>query len=327
MRDFKPLLSLIVPVYNEADGLDQFFETIEAVLDRAINEGAISSYEIVCVNDGSRDNTLPRLAAHHARNTRIKVIDLSRNFGKEAALTAGMACVSGDVVVPIDADLEEPPELITEFLAKWREGYDVVYGARISREYDTFAKQITSRWFYRVFNAISEHQIPSDAGDFRLIDRAVVDVINAMPERNRFMKGIFSWPGFNTTSVPFERRARQTGQSKFSPVRLLALAFSGIVSFSLAPIRLFIYLGLVISSVAFFYLIYTIAKTLVFGIDEPGYASLLSIILFLGGIQILGLGIIGEYIGRIYVEVKNRPIYIIRHRLGFDQKAGNTETP
>ena len=181
-----------------------------------------------------------------------------------------------------------------------------------------FSKQVTSSLFYKVFNAISEHQIPHDAGDYRLMNRPVVDIINAMPERNRFMKGIFSYPGFKTTSVPFSRQARHAGTTKFSPVKLLGLAFSGIVSFSLAPIRLFIYLGAGISLLSFFYLIFIVIKTILYGIDEPGYASIISTVLFLGGIQILGLGIIGEYIGRIYVEVKNRPIYIIQERIGFN---------
>ena len=322
-RGFAPYMSLVVPMYNESDGVDAFFNRTESILNELEQQGAIANYEIICVNDGSSDDTVYRLSDHNLRNPRIKVLDLSRNFGKEAALTAGMANVNGDVVVPIDADLEEPPELITEFLQKWREGYDIVYGARASREHDSFSKQITSRLFYKLFNAISEHPIPHDAGDYRLMNRPVVDIINAMPERNRFMKGIFSYPGFKTTSVPFDRQARQSGTTKFSPVKLFGLAFSGIVSFSLAPIRLFIYMGAIISLLSFFYLIYIIGKTLVYGIDEPGYASIISTVLFLGGIQILGLGIIGEYIGRIYVEVKNRPIYIIQERIGFNQ---STET-
>ncbi len=319
-RGFTPCLSLIVPMYNEADGANAFFEKTEATLSTLIDQNALADYEIICVNDGSSDDTIYRLHDHHERNPRIKILDLSRNFGKEAALTAGMANISGDVIVPIDADLEEPPELIGEFLVKWREGFDIVYGARISREYDTLSKQITSDLFYKVFNTISEYPIPPDAGDYRLMDRAVVDVINAMPERNRFMKGIFSYPGFKTTSVPFRRQARHAGKTKFSVTKMFGLAFVGIVSFSLAPIRLFIYVGATISFLSFFYLIYTIGKTIVFGIDEPGYASIISTVLFLGGIQILGLGIIGEYIGRIYVEVKNRPIYIIQERVGFEKQ-------
>jgi len=317
-RGFAPYMSLVVPMYNEAEGITPFFERAEAVLDALLGQGAISNYEIICVNDGSSDDTVYRLGDHHERNPRIKVLDLSRNFGKEAALTAGMANVNGDVIVPIDADLEEPPELITAFLEQWRNGFDIIYGARASREHDSLSKQITSSLFYKVFNAISEHQIPHDAGDYRLMNRSVVDIINAMPERNRFMKGIFSYPGFKTTSVAFNRQPRHAGTTKFSPVKLFGLAFSGIVSFSLAPIRLFIYLGAGISILSFFYLIFVIAKTIVYGVDEPGYASIISTVLFLGGIQILGLGIIGEYVGRIYVEVKNRPIYIIQERIGFN---------
>lgn len=317
-RGFTPFMSLVVPMYNEADGVDRFFAAAESTMEDLLRGEQIADYEIICVNDGSADDTTSRLIAHHERNPRIKVLDLSRNFGKEAALTAGMAHVRGDVIVPIDADLEEPPTLILEFLAKWREGYDVIYGARVSREHDPISKQVTSRLFYRLFNAISSHQIPPDAGDFRLMDRAVVDVINAMPERNRFMKGIFAWPGFKTTSVPFHRQARESGDSKFPPARLFGLAFSGIISFSLAPIRAFIVLGLTISILSAIYLMIIIGKTLIYGVDEPGYASIMSTMLFLGGIQILGLGIVGEYIGRIYVEVKQRPIYIIQKRVGFE---------
>lgn len=319
-RGFTPALSLVVPMYNESDVIDNFFAHTEQVLNGLHSQQRISGYEIICVNDGSRDDTVLRVASHHQRNPKIKLLDLSRNFGKEAALTAGMAHVSGDVVVPIDADLEEPPELIAEFLTYWEQGYDMVYGARASRDHDSFSKKFTANLFYRFFNMISEHTIPSDAGDFRLMDRAVVDVINAMPERNRFMKGIFSWPGFQTKAVPFHRQPREGGMTKFSPVKLLGLGFSGIISFSLAPIRLFIYLGAAISFVAFFYMIFIVGKTIVLGIDEPGYASIMSVLLFLGGIQVLGLGIIGEYIGRIYVEVKNRPIYIIQKRVGFERK-------
>lgn len=319
-RGFKPLMSLVVPMYNEADGLEVFFREIEVVLEALVTDEKIADYEIICVNDGSSDDTIYHLHDQHERNTHIKILDLSRNFGKEAALTAGLANATGDVVIPIDADLEEPPELIADFLDKWLEGFDIVYGARISREHDTLSKQVTSNLFYRIFNAISEHKIPSDAGDYRLMDRAVVDVVNAMPERNRFMKGIFSYPGFKTTSIPFHRQARHAGKTKFSPNKMLGLAFSGIISFSLAPIRLFIYIGATISVLSFFYLIYIIGKTMVYGIDEPGYASIISTVLFLGGIQILGLGIIGEYVGRIYVEVKNRPIYIIQQRVGFNHR-------
>jgi polyisoprenyl-phosphate glycosyltransferase len=324
-RDFLPVISLVVPMYNEGEGIDAFFVQTEKVLDDLQTQGQILKYEIICVNDGSADDTVARLAEHHKRNANIKVVDLSRNFGKEAALTAGMAHICGDIIVPIDADLEEPPSLIAEFLTYWRDGYDIIYGARVSREFDSFAKQFTAKVFYRVFNAISEHPIPSDAGDFRLMDRAVVDIINAMPERNRFMKGIFSWPGFRTKAVSFQRQPRQAGTTKFSPFKLLGLAFSGIISFSLAPIRLFIYLGALISCLAFFYLVYIVGKTVLFGIDEPGYASLMSVLLFLGGIQVLGLGIIGEYVGRIYVEVKSRPIYIIQKRIGFDTHPERTK--
>lgn len=318
-RGFVPYMSLVVPMYNEADGISPFFERVEAVLDELLAENEIVDYEIICVNDGSSDDTVFQLDDHHERNPRIKILDLSRNFGKEAALTAGMANVKGDVVVPIDADLEEPPELIKDFLEKWREGFDIVYGARVSREHDPLPKQITSKLFYKLFNSISEHPIPHDAGDYRLMDYAVVDIINAMPERNRFMKGIFSYPGFKTVAVPFSRQARQSGTSKFSPGKLFGLAFSGILSFSLAPIRLFVYLGAMISLLSFFYMVFIVIKTMLYGIDEPGYASIMSTVLFLGGIQILGMGILGEYIGRIYVEVKNRPIYIVQKRVGFGQ--------
>lgn len=308
-----PRLSILVPMYNEAEVIPLFFETINKIL-------AVTGmdYEIVCVNDGSRDNTLEQLTAWAAREPRIKVISFSRNFGKEAAMTAALDYASGDAVIPIDADLQDPPELINEMLRKWQEGYDVVYAQRSSRASDSLVKRKTARWFYNLFNWLSEVDIPENVGDYRLISRRVVDAIKNLPEKERFMKGLFCWPGFKSTTVEFERQVRAGGSTKFNYWRLWNFALSGITSFSTIPIRIGTYLGLFIAIVAFVYSCYIITKTLVFGIDEPGYASLMVAVLFLGGVQLFFLGVLGEYIGRIYKEVKNRPLYVVERTIGFD---------
>jgi len=308
-----PELSVVVPVYNEAENLESLFARLEAVL-QELN----TSYEIVCVNDGSRDETLPGLIAHHQRNPAIKIVNFSRNFGKEIALTAGLDYASGLAVIPIDADLQDPPELIGELVAKWREGYDIVYATRRSRQGESWLKRWTASSFYRTVERISEVPIPRDTGDFRLLDRRVVDALKQLPERTRFMKGLFAWVGFTQTSVLFDREPRREGLTKWNYWKLWNFALDGITSFSLIPLKIWGYLGLGIAVISLLYASFLILRTLIFGIDVPGYASLMVAILFFGGIQLLSLGIIGEYLARVYQEVKGRPLYLVRDAYGFD---------
>ncbi|GLU30968.1 glycosyltransferase family 2 protein [Trinickia caryophylli] len=309
-RTTKPLISLIVPCFNEEPAIEMFFATIVPVLE------AVPSirFEIVCINDGSTDATLDKLVSAAARDARVRVIDLTRNFGKEAALTAGLDEALGDAVIPIDADLQDPPILIPTMVRHWLDGAEVVAAKRASRACDTFAKRVTARLYYRVHNALSEVKLPENVGDFRLMDRAVVNALRSLPERRRFMKGLFAWVGFKTVIVEYEREARSAGRSKFSGWRLWNFALEGITSFSTVPLRSWTYIGLAIAVLAFGYGSFIIGRTLLFGNPVPGYASLLSVLLFLGGIELVGVGIVGEYVGRIYHETKERPVYLVRRR-------------
>lgn len=310
MTDRK-LISIVVPFFNEGEVVATFYERITGVA----NSIPDLEFEFVCVNDGSRDDTLDKLAQLVADDARVRVIDLSRNFGKEAALTAGLDEARGDAVIPMDADLQDPPELISTLISHWRQGYEVVLAKRVDRQSDTYLKRKTAELFYRLHNDISDTHIPENVGDFRLIDRAVVTALRVLPERRRFMKGLFAWVGFKTATVEYARAPRVGGKTKFSGWKLWNFALEGITSFSTAPLRVWTYLGTSFAVIGFLYAIYYILRTLIFGIDVPGYASLLTAILFLGGIQLIGIGVIGEYVGRIYIESKQRPIYIVRNRL------------
>jgi glycosyltransferase involved in cell wall biosynthesis len=301
------MISIVCPFYNEEHSIGAFFSRLIPVLDR-LEEG----YEVVCVNDGSRDGTLEALLAMRALRQHVRVIDLSRNFGKEAALTAGIDAARGDAVIPIDADLQDSPELIVRLVEEWKRGFEVVLAKRADRRADSFAKRLTALLFYKVHNSISEPVIPENVGDFRLMDRKVVDAIKQLPERRRFMKGIFAWVGFRSTTIEYVRDPRIAGASRFSAWKLWNLALEGITSFSTAPLRIWTYLGLAVASLAFVYASFIVMRTVIHGIDVPGYASLLAITLFLGGIQLIGLGVLGEYLGRVYSEAKQRPIYIVR---------------
>ncbi len=304
----KDLISLVVPFYNESEVIDAFFREITPVL-RNI---AHAEYEIVCVNDGSTDSTLDHLLAACAADPRIKVIDLSRNFGKEAAMTAGIDAATGEAVIPFDADLQDPPEAIPAMVEKWREGFDVVLAKRAERQTDTYAKRSSAALFYRVHNAISDIQIPANAGDFRLMSRPAVDALKQLPENRRFMKGLFAWIGFRTTEIEYSRRPRAGGKTKFSGWKLWNFALEGMTSFSTLPLRIWTYIGGATAAFAMLYSAYLILRTLIRGVDIPGYASIITAVLFLGGVQLIGIGVIGEYIGRMYVETKRRPVYIIR---------------
>lgn len=312
----KNFISVIVPMYNE----EAVFNTLFSVLDKTL--GALDlEYEVICVDDGSRDRTREMLSAKTQQDKRVKAVLLSRNFGKEAAMTAALDFASGDAVIPIDADLQDPPELIGLMVQKWREGFDVVYAKRVSRASDTRMKRNSAGLFYRIFNMLSETPIPENVGDYRLMDRRVVEAIKRLPEKDRFMKGLFCWPGFNSTTIEFERQERAEGVTKFNYWKLWNFALNGITSFSSFPVRLGVYLGFLVSAVAFLYGAIIMVKTLFTGVDVPGYASLMVVVLFIGGIQLFFLGLLGEYIGRIYKEVKNRPIYIVDKALGFDGKS------
>jgi len=308
-------ISVVVPLYNEEENIDALFRRLLAVLE-ALN----TSYEIVCVNDGSRDNTLKNLLEYHQRYPQIKVVNLSRNFGKDTAMSAGIDYSQGMAVIPIDADLQDPPELIAEMIEKWHEGYDVVYASRLVRIGESWFKRFSAEGFYQVINKLSRVSIPPNTGDFRLIDRRVVESIKKMPERQRFMKGIFAWVGYKQTSILFDREPRYQGQTKWNYWKLWNFAIDGITSFSFLPLKVWTYVGLIIALVSLVYASFLILRTIIFGIDVPGYASLMVAVLFLGGIQLLTLGIIGEYIGRVYEEVKGRPLYLVRDCYGFENR-------
>ena len=305
-RPVDPLLSLVVPVFNEEESIDLFLDTVIPLLEKVSLR-----FELVFINDGSRDDTFARLFDRGRRDRRIRIVNLSRNFGKEAALTAGIDHAKGDILIPMDIDLQDPPDLIQPFIARWREGYDIVYGVRTARLTDTRAKRMSADWFYRVFNSMSPVRIPPNVGDFRLVDRRAVEVLRQLPERNRFMKGLFAWVGFNSIGVPYERPQRAAGTTKFNFWRLWNFALDGVVSFSTAPLRAWFYVGVVIAAIAVLYALFIVTRVLIFGIDTPGYASLLIAVLLMGAIQLLSLGIIGEYLGRLFLEVKGRPIYVV----------------
>lgn len=298
-------------MHNEEESLTEFFRRLLLVL-KSIGE----PFEIICVNDGSLDSTLDRLCEFQITVPHLHVIDLSRNFGKEAALTCGINFARGSAVIPIDADLQDPPELIAEMVKIWRQGFDTVLAQRVDRSSDNFLKRKTAEWFYRLHNAISDSPIPANVGDFRLMDRRVVEALKSLPERRRFMKGLFAWVGFRQAILSYVREPRKMGKSKFSGWRLWNFALEAITSFSTVPLRVWTYLGIVIALSAFAFGAFIIGRTLLYGIDLPGYASLITVALFLGGIQLIGLGILGEYIGRLFSEAKGRPIYIVREHYG-----------
>lgn len=301
-------LSLVVPVFNEQETVAIFTERVKEVF----NKNSEIKVEIIFVNDGSTDNTLTSLLKLQKQHSEIRIIDLSRNFGKEAALTAGLKMASGHVIAPLDVDLQDPPEIIHDMLAQWRAGYDVVLGKRSNRDSDSWAKRKSATWFYRIHNKISDTKIPDNVGDFRLMDRAVVDALNELPESRRFMKGLFAWVGFKTTTVSYTRPERIAGTSKFNGWRLWNFALEGITSFSTDPLRIWTYLGGFVAAISLLLGISILLKVVIYGIDVPGYASVFVAVTFLGGLQLIGIGIVGEYLGRSYIESKRRPVYLIR---------------
>jgi len=306
-----PSVGLIVPCYNEEEVLPALFETLEPVLDRLGPEA-----RVLLVNDGSRDGTAGLLDAQCARDSRYGVLHLSRNFGHQAAISAGLQHVRGEAVVLLDADLQDPPDLIPAMVATWREGFDIVYGVRQKRK-EAWVLRAAYRVFYRLLKRMANVDIPLDAGDFSLMDRRVVDLLNHMPEQNRFVRGLRGWVGFRQAGLPYERAERRAGAPKYNLTRLMRLALDGLVSFSIVPLRLAVWLGLATSLFGFLYLVYAVAERLLVGTTPPGWASLVVLILLLGGIQLVMIGIIGEYVGRIFEEVKGRPRFIVARETGW----------
>lgn len=301
-----PTLTVVVPAYNESAGLREFHARLAAVFD---------TLDLACtvlyVDDGSRDDTWTVMESLRAADTRVATLKLSRNFGKELALTAGLDQADADAVVVIDADLQDPPELIPPFVAAWRDGYDVVYGTRSTRAGESGVKKFTSAAFYRVMERLSHTPVPRDTGDFRLLSRRALNALRQVRERQRFMKGLFAWVGFRQRSIVYERDPRFAGSSKFNYWRLWNFAIEGITSFSTAPLRLATYVGLLTAFAAFVFGVFVFGKAMLYGDPVRGYPTLLLVTLFLGGVQLMALGTIGEYLGRLYMEAKQRPLYLI----------------
>ncbi len=309
------MLSVVVPMHNEEPTLEMLFARLEETLGRITQD-----YEIICVDDGSTDATLAELVRRRIANQRIKVISLSRNFGKDIALSAGLDFANGDAVVPIDADLQDPPELIVEMVEKWREGYEVVYGTRKTRDKDTKFKRFTARAFYRLHNKIADVQIPEDTGDFRLLDRKVILALKELPENSRFMKGLFSWVGYRQVGIEYDREERVAGETKWKYWKLWNFAIDGITASSTWPLRIWTYFGLFVAFLAFSYGMFLAVRTMFFGNEVPGYASIMVAVLFLGSINIIATGMIGEYLGRVFIEVRRRPLYLVRELKGLDRR-------
>jgi|HubBroStandDraft_6_1064221.scaffolds.fasta_scaffold34484_2 glycosyltransferase involved in cell wall biosynthesis len=309
-----PTISIVAPAYNEERNLPAFLAAMIPML-----EGIGEPFEIIFVNDGSRDGTLGMLAAAASQDPRIKVVGLARNFGKDIALSAGLAYATGRAIIPIDCDLQHPPELVPQFVARWREGFDMVIGVRSKRDEEGWLRRTLSQTYYKVMRSMTSVEIPPNAGDFRLLDRKILDVINKMPERHRFMKGIFAWPGFKVSAIEFQAnvRANET-RSSWSFFKLWRFALDGLFSFSTAPLKLWTYIGALSAAGAFFYLTVTVIQKLFFGIAVPGYASLLIVLLFFNGLLLISNGIQGEYIARIFEEVKGRPLYVVGQTFGID---------
>lgn len=315
-RNAELSLSVVVPAYNEQEVLPEFHRRLGAVLDSMQIRA-----EIVYVNDGSRDDTLAVMQTLQQNDLRVAVVDLSRNFGKEIALTAGLDHTHGDAVVVIDADLQDPPELIPELVNQWQAGYDNVYARRTEREGETFLKKATAHAFYRTIQNMSRVKIPEDTGDFRLLSRRAVDSLLQLREQHRFMKGLFTWIGYPSIAVPYKRDQRFAGETKWNYWKLWNFALEGITSFSIGPLKIATYMGFTVALIAFLYAVFIITKTLLHGDPARGYPSLMAVVLFLGGVQMIGLGIIGEYLGRMFNETKGRPLYFVNVHLPAKQQA------
>jgi glycosyltransferase involved in cell wall biosynthesis len=306
------LISIVIPFFNEGGTI----ASLPAALWPPLEKIPGIRWEVICIDDGSSDTTLQELIALRDADKRFRVLEFSRNFGKEAALTAGLDAASGDAVIPMDADLQDPPELVEQMVAAWRDGAEVVLARRSDRSSDGVLKRKTAAWFYHLHHNLSETKIPENVGDFRLMDRAVVNALKLLPERQRFMKGLFAWVGFRTRTIEYVRPERRAGTTKFSGFKLWQLALEGFTSFSTAPLKIWTYVGAVGAVSTLAYAIFIILYTIVHGSSVPGYASLLVAVLFFGSVQLMSIGLLGEYIGRIYLETKRRPTYLIRKTYG-----------
>jgi len=314
-------LSIVVPCYNEEAVLPELHRRLVSVLEQVADIG----FEIIYADDGSSDDTSEILRKLQSSDPRVRVVSLSRNFGHQIAVTAGLEHASGEAAVIIDADLQDPPEVIPEMVERWRDGYQVVYGLRARRAGETTFKRWTAKAFYRLINRLSEIEIPLDVGDFRLLDRRVVDVLLAMPERDRFLRGMVSWIGFKQVAVIYDRAPRRAGQSKYPVMKMLRFAVDSVISFSFVPLRLAIWVGFGAIAASFAGIVYALVIRLYTTDWVRGWTSIFTAVLFLGGIQLITLGIVGEYVGRIYAEVKLRPLYVVRDRLGFASVADKSK--
>ena len=301
-----PTVDIIVPVFNEQDVIPLFQERITETM-----SSCDIQWRVLFIDDGSSDDSLNSMKHLHEADSRFGYLSLSRNFGKEYAVTAGLDHASADAVVVIDVDLQDPPELIPDMIAQWHQGYDVVYATRKARHGESAAKRVTANWFYHIINAMSKIDIPKDTGDYRLMSRKAYSAVNQLRESNRFMKGLFAWVGFKQKQLYFEREPRAAGETKWNYPKLWRFALDGITSFSYMPLRFATWIGLTVAMMAFIYGCVIIARTLMMGAEVPGYPSLMVVMLFLGGIQLMALGIIGEYLGRMFSESKNRPLYLV----------------
>jgi polyisoprenyl-phosphate glycosyltransferase len=307
------LYSIVIPVYNEAEVLPSLYNRLTRVM-----EGLVEPYEIIFVNDGSRDDSTALLRDFQDRDARVKFVSFSRNFGHQIAITAGLDYSSGQAAVVMDADLQDPPEVIPRLIEQWRKGYDIVFAVRAKRQGEGFFKRATAALFYRLFRRMAATEIPLDAGDFRLMSRRAVEALQSIRERNRFIRGLAGWIGFRQTAVTYVRDVRQAGETKYPLKKMLRFALNGLLSFSVVPLQLASYLGFLISSIGFFYIVYAIGLKLFTDRVVLGWTSVMVAVLFLGGVQLISLGIIGEYIGRIYDEVKQRPLYVVDEAKGFE---------
>ncbi|MFT6851285.1 MAG: glycosyltransferase involved in cell wall biosynthesis [Sphingobacteriales bacterium] len=301
------LLSVIIPIYNESANIDLLYNRLGSVLNKMEN----STYEMVFVNDGSADNSLELIQKFAKTDEKIKFINFSRNFGHQIAVTAGLDHCNGDAIVIIDADLQDPPELILDLMKKYQEGFQVVYAKRKSRKGESYFKKLTAKWFYRILSRITSVEIPVDTGDFRIIDRKIVDVLMKMPEKQKFLRGQISWVGYKQTFVEYERDERHAGETGYTYRKMIQFALDGITSFSNFPLKFATIAGFTVSGIAFLVMIYTLFSRFILEETQPGWTSLMLSVLFIGGIQLIGIGIIGEYISRISDNVRNRPLYIV----------------
>lgn len=303
----KKTITILVPAYNEEDVLDMLYERLAGIM----NSNRQYNFEVLFINDGSKDSTLNIIKTLRNRDSRICYVNLSRNYGKEIAMLAGLDYAKGDAVVIIDADLQDPPELIPEMIKYWEQGYDDVYAKRKSRKGETWLKKFTSKMYYRTLQSVTNIEIQKDTGDFRLLDRRCVEALKQIRESQRYTKGLFSWIGYNKKEILYDRDPRAAGKTKWNYKKLINLSIDGLTSFTTAPLRWSAVTGMLVSVCAFIYMVFIIVKTLMYGVDAPGYASLMTVILFMGGIQLIFLGIIGEYLGRAFSETKHRPIYFV----------------